>query len=132
MSAGNEARCRAKANDILATMAVNEIASGRTYDKQAKQTLPMEKTAHLIRSLKTPEEVRRLRDVYRPGFFLIGIASDDVQQHTYLTKEKGLTDEEANQVIERDQNGSGVHLGSLCSSAVTQNRPCKVSSKPAI
>lgn len=104
MNAGNEARCRARANDILATMAVNKIAAGRNYDEQAKQTRPMEKTAHLIRSLKTPDEVRRLRDVYRPGFFLIGIASDDVQQHTYLTKEKGLTEDEAKLVIDRDQD----------------------------
>jgi deoxycytidylate deaminase len=98
MDAGNEARKRAKANDILAVMAVNEIAGARTDER------PLERVAHLVRSLKTPDEVRLLRDVYRPGFFLIGIASDDDEQREYLTNVKGLSDREAEIVIHRDQD----------------------------
>src|SRR5438270_11487504 len=98
MSAGNEARTRAKANDILAVMGVNDIAARRKDDE------PLERVAHIIRSLKTPDEVRLLRDVYRPGFFLIGIASDDDEQHQYLQQVKGLTLEEADLVIQRDQD----------------------------
>jgi len=104
MDAGNEARRRAKTNDILAVMAINEIMAQRTYDEQKKQTQPRQRFAHLVRSLKTPEEARLLRDVYRPGFFLIGIASDDSEQHEYLTKVKGLTRDEANQAVQRDQD----------------------------
>jgi cytidine deaminase len=78
MDAGNTARKRAAADDILAVMAVNEIASRRTEEK------PLWGVAHLIRSLKTPDEVRLLRDVYRPGFFLIGIASDEDEHLTTL------------------------------------------------
>jgi deoxycytidylate deaminase len=98
MNAGNQARERAKSNDILAVMAVNEIAD-RREDGQ-----PLEKIAHVVRSLKTPDEVRLLRDVYRPGFFLIAIASDDDEQHNYLKSVKGLTEHEADLVVLRDQD----------------------------
>jgi deoxycytidylate deaminase len=79
-------------------MAVNEIAD-RREDGQ-----PLEKIAHVVRSLKTPDEVRLLRDVYRPGFFLIAIASDDDEQHNYLKSVKGLTEHEADLVVLRDQD----------------------------
>jgi deoxycytidylate deaminase len=98
MDAGNEARSRAHSNEILAVMAVNDIAANRTDQE------PLERVAHIIRSLKTPDEVRLLREVYRPGFFLIGIASDDDEQHQYLEQVKGLTPEEARIVIKRDQD----------------------------
>jgi deoxycytidylate deaminase len=98
MTAGNKARELAKADNILAVMAVNAIAGMRTEQQ------PLERVAHLIRSLKTPDEVRLLRNVYRPGFFLIGIASDDEQQKAYLTDVKGLSSDEANIVFSRDQD----------------------------
>src|SRR4051794_4303922 len=98
MDAGNEARGRAESNDILAVMAVNDIAATRDSN------MPLQRVAHLIRSLKTPEEVRLLRDVYRPGFFLIGIASDEDEQRGYLTDVKGLDAEKAKRVIDRDQD----------------------------
>ena len=98
MDAGNKARARAEANDILAVMAVNDIADTRDNN------MPLQRVAHLIRSLKTPEEVRLLRDVYRPGFFLIGIASDEDEQREYLTAVKGLDKDKAKRVIDRDQD----------------------------
>ena len=103
MSAGNKARARAESDDILAVMAVNDIAASR------KDNQPLERVAHVVRSLKTPEEVRLLRDVYRPGFFLIGIASDDDEQHQYLRDVKGLTQAEADTVIRRDQDEKTVY-----------------------
>jgi hypothetical protein len=98
MNAGNKAGARAESDDILAVMAVNDIAASR------KDNQPLERVAHVVRSLKTPEEVRLLRDVYRPGFFLIGIASDDDEQHQYLRDVKGLAQAEADTVILRDQD----------------------------
>src|SRR5260370_126801 len=98
MDAGNRARKEATQNDILAVMAVNEIADQRKNDQ------PLNRVAQLIRSLKTPEEVSLLREVYRPGFFLIGIASNDDEQHRYLTKVKGLSDNEAQEIVQRDQD----------------------------
>ena len=103
MDAGNEACARAKDDRMLAVMAINEIASGRTEDEQ-ERPIARDRTAHLIRSLKRPEEVQLLRQVYRPGFFLIGIADDDDAQAAYLTKEIGLSEPQAKLLIERDQD----------------------------
>jgi deoxycytidylate deaminase len=103
MDAGNEACRRASDDRILAVMAINHIASSRVEDDQ-KRPKEMERTAHLIRSLKRPEEVQLLRQVYRPGFFLIGIADDDDSQAAYLTKVIGLTEDETGKLIMRDQD----------------------------
>lgn len=103
MDAGNKACEHALDDRILAVMAVNEIASRRPDDEQGRP-IARQRTAHLIRSLKRPEEVQLLRNVYRPGFFLIGIADDDDAQIEYLTKEVGLKPEEAKDIIKRDQD----------------------------
>jgi deoxycytidylate deaminase len=103
MNAGNQARTLADADDVLAVMAVNDIAAERSEGR------PLERVAHLIRSLKTPHEVRLLREVYRPGFFLIGVAGDDSEQHKFLTEVKGLTDDEAQKVTQRDQDEGQAH-----------------------
>ena len=103
MDAGNAARKLSSDERIVSVMAINDIATGRDEDEQ-QRPVPRTRTAHLIRSLKRPEEVMLLREVYRPGFFLIGIAADDDLQHTYLTKELGLLDEEASILIARDQD----------------------------
>jgi len=103
MDGGNEACSRAKDDRMLAVMAINDIASRRGEDEEEKP-VPMVRTAHLIRSLKRPEEVHLLRQIYRPGFFLIGIADNDDSQLAYLTKEIGLTEEQAKKLIERDED----------------------------
>jgi deoxycytidylate deaminase len=108
MNAGNAARRQSRSDDILAAMAVTEISAGRTED-EAGRTKPRERVAHVIRSLKRPEEVRLLRDVYRPGFFLIAIADDEDSQFNHLIEEKGLAKNEAHSVVERDQEEHTPH-----------------------
>ena len=103
MDAGNKACERAEDDHVLAVMAINDIASRRAEDHE-RHPIAKERTAHLVRSLKRPEEVQLLRQVYRPGFFLIGIADDDDDQIAYLTKEVGLSPQEAKRLIERDQD----------------------------
>ena len=103
MSAGNIACQRASDDQILAVMAVNQIASRRLEDEDGRP-VAKQRTAHLIRSLKRPEEVHLLRNVYRPGFFLIGIADDDDAQFDYLTKEVGLSEDQAGKIVERDRD----------------------------
>ncbi len=51
-----------------------------------------------------------LRGIYRPGFFLVGIAEDDDAQLRYLKDELGLTDDEAQKLISRDQD-EHLHCG---------------------
>jgi deoxycytidylate deaminase len=103
MDAGNKARRTAEFDDILAVAAINDIFISRSKDE--KDVLkPLNNVAHIVRSLKRPEEVFLLRDVYRPGFFLIGVAADDDEQIDFLVNRKGLTTDEASKIMARDQD----------------------------
>ena len=93
MTAGNEARRLAGRGDILAAHAVYEIHGLR------KKEAPLPRTAHLLRSLKHPDEVRLLRSVYGDGFFLLGIASSRTNMRNYLVNVKGMTAEQAEYLI---------------------------------
>jgi deoxycytidylate deaminase len=108
MNAGNEARARAKSDEILGLGTINEILDRRTKDEQG-QPVPSFNVVHIIRSLKRPEEVAFLRKIYRPGFYLIGIAADDDEQKSYLINRKGLSETEAETLIKRDQDEQKLH-----------------------
>jgi deoxycytidylate deaminase len=59
--------------------------------------------AHIIVSLKRPEEVEALRRVYGSGFFLAGIFAGEAERRRFLTKRKGLPSGDADELISRDQ-----------------------------
>jgi deoxycytidylate deaminase len=108
MKAGNEARSIAKHDGILAVMAVESIGSLRSSD-ESERPIAMPRTAHLVRSLKRPEEVSLLREIYRSGFYLVGIANDDDSQEKYLTKVCGMSSEQAKGLMERDRDEDTEH-----------------------
>lgn len=108
MDAGNAARSKAQSNDILAVSAVNHIVDHRPKDEHDERAASFN-VAHIIRSLKRPEEVSLLRTMYRPGFYLIGIAADDDEQRSFLIERKGLTPKEADTLVERDQDEERKH-----------------------
>jgi hypothetical protein len=99
MDAGNCIRQRTKASEILALWAIAEICSTRIGDPPSRKG----KTAFILRSLKHPDEVRALRAVYGPGFFLIGVAVGEGEQLEYLQATKGFTEGQARKVIARDK-----------------------------
>jgi deoxycytidylate deaminase len=108
MDAGDEARSRANSDDILAVSAINDIVDQRSKDERGERD-PSFNVAHIVRSIKRPEEVELLRKLYRPGFYLIGIASDDDEQQLFLVRRKGLTNAEAGDLIARDQDEQITH-----------------------
>jgi deoxycytidylate deaminase len=108
IKAGNEARSIARYDGILAVMAVESIGSLRSSD-ESERPIAMPRTAHLVRSLKRPEEVSLLRDIYRSGFYLVGIANDDDSQEKYLTKVCGMSPEQAKDLMERDRDEDTEH-----------------------
>jgi preprotein translocase subunit Sss1 len=54
----------------------------------------LRRTAHILRSIKHPDEARALRAVYGPGFFLVGLSASTAQKVKYL-KQKGMNDADA-------------------------------------
>lgn len=102
MSAGNSLRKLAGRDDVLALHAIAEIRKKRKVTEG--RTEPIPKTIHLLRSLKHPEEVEALRRVYGAGFFLIGLQATEGQQTDYLVQRKGMSPEQAAQLISRDRD----------------------------
>jgi deoxycytidylate deaminase len=98
MNAGNSLRETSSRGDLFALLAINEISKKRIGDNPA----PLERHAHIIRSLKHPDEVETLRQVYGPGFILIGVSSSIESRRKYLLDEKGVPPKEVERLIERD------------------------------
>jgi deoxycytidylate deaminase len=108
MDAGDEARKRAQSDNILAVSAINDILDNRSKDERNERA-PSFNVVHIVRSLKRPEEVALLRQIYRPGFYLIGIAADDDEQRSSLVEQKGLSDGDALKLIRRDRDDQKPH-----------------------
>ena len=87
IDAGNRARERSKDNSVLALGAATCISALREKSTETKTTLPMEKTAFIVRSLKRPEEVDQLRRIYGDGFVLLGIHSSKERRVNRLTEQ---------------------------------------------
>ncbi len=96
IEAGNKLREKAKCEEVLALWAMAHIRQRRTEEAPV-----LRRTVHILRSIKHPDEARALRAVYGPGFYLIGLSASTAQKVKYL-KQKGLTEAEAHELIERD------------------------------
>ncbi|HYI92076.1 MAG TPA: anti-phage dCTP deaminase [Bryobacteraceae bacterium] len=101
IEAGNIIRAETEQADVFALIAASKIYSTRERD-DAKNPVAHKRNAHILVSLKRPEEVDTLRKIYGPGLFVIGIFADESQRSEYLTKRKGLDAGQANNLIQRD------------------------------
>jgi deoxycytidylate deaminase len=110
IDAGNKIRTRTKQADIFALIASSKIFSTREMD-ESDNPVAHKRRAHILVSLKRPEEVESLRKIYGPGFYLIGIFADEAQRVDFLTNRKGLTHEQAESLIERDQKEKELEFG---------------------
>jgi deoxycytidylate deaminase len=100
MTAGNDA-CRSSGRrDIWALAAAAEINKLRGSVVHQQKSLP--RTAHLIFSLKRPEEVATLRKIYGDGFFLIGVFATESERLNSLI-EKNAPKLDAINLIKRDE-----------------------------
>lgn len=97
MDIGNELR-RATDCKAIALGIASKIRS-----KRSSTNTILEKTAHIIRSLKHPNEVKLLRSIYGNGFYLIGVYCEKALRKKNL-EDKGLKSEQADELISRDEN----------------------------
>lgn len=102
MKAGNKIREVTGHSDFFSRWAVTAIAQERDY-KDSKQDRKFSRTAHILHSLKRPEEAKRLRAIYTSGFYLVGVFCD-AEQRIHSLRDRGMSLEEARKLIERDQN----------------------------
>jgi deoxycytidylate deaminase len=96
MRTGNTLRFQAERGDFLALVAAKSIRAQRGRDRVRA------KTAHVLRSLKHPDEVSTLRRIYGPGLYLLGITGSEEQRRGVLRK-KGCSASEIETLFERDE-----------------------------
>lgn len=117
MTFGNKVRQKI-GGDGLALVAIGAI-QGQRQDRNEKPDKPITRTAYLIRSLKTPKEVEKLREVYGSSCYIIATyASRDVQIDTLARKisrsHHSAPDafrSQAEALIARDESERGVEAG---------------------
>lgn len=105
MNNGKSCRERFRRGDFFALLAINAINEGREEKNGAPEPRP--RTAHVIRSLKHPDEVETLRRAYGHGFFLLGVSSSTNTRKHYLENVKGIPEEELERLIDRDDREAG-------------------------
>jgi deoxycytidylate deaminase len=99
MDAGDSLRQRTGRADILALYAVSAISQSRSDERPA-----FLHRAHILRSLKHPDEVQALRRIYGDGFFLIGVYSSEEDRLRFLIDDKNIPEDLARKLIQRDQD----------------------------
>lgn len=106
MDAGNELRKSAANCGVLSLAAINKICVSRTAgtvnpeDKEIKGPIGH---AFIISSLKHPDEVEKLREVYSNAFFLFAINESETSRYSYLIEKKNMRKEDAKKLIARDE-----------------------------
>ncbi|MDT8389639.1 MAG: anti-phage dCTP deaminase [Lentisphaeria bacterium] len=102
MDAGDEARKVSGDNSILATAAAALIGQKRGKDAEGH---PQQrgKTAYIINSLKHPDEVHRLRQIYPLGFYVISVHCDHQLRLERLTEEMKVTEDSALAFMKREE-----------------------------
>jgi deoxycytidylate deaminase len=91
-------------NALLAFAAASEIGSARTETGTPPEKNPLLRTAHVLATLKRPEEIRHLRRIYGVGLHVIGIFATEEERAKYLVRHKHLAESQANELIETDEN----------------------------
>lgn len=103
IDAGNKIRERYDNDAILALGAISQILNWRNINDKNFPT----RTMHLITSLKHPEEVSLLREIYGSAFFLIGVYADESIRRKNLLRL--CSEEQVDKLIERDTEELQTH-----------------------
>ncbi|HEY3439531.1 MAG TPA: anti-phage dCTP deaminase [Paludibaculum sp.] len=106
---GNQIRELTKTKDVLARIAASMIADHRAAssgesaveERPDKWKYPLPKTAHIISTLKRPQEVDTLRRIYGSGFFMIGLSPSKEHRDRYFAQ-RGINTSAATGLIAQD------------------------------
>jgi len=85
MTQGNELRKQTGLNDALAILAIAEIQKQRQEAGLAQGHI-LSRCAYILRSLKHPEEVKTLRNIYGDSFYLVAAYAPHAQRRDYLAR----------------------------------------------
>lgn len=102
MDAGNKIRKRTARCDFFALAAASRLASSRK-GAPSENPEPFSRVAHVVLTLKRPEEVETLRKIYGSGFFLVGVFATEQERLDFLMDERDVSRDEAVRLIHRDR-----------------------------
>ncbi|HHJ14087.1 MAG TPA: cytidine deaminase [Gammaproteobacteria bacterium] len=77
MEAGTGLRTKTKQGDVMAMLAISRIrqirkeSHGSEVPENERDTTPLNRTVYILRSLKHPDEIETLRDVYGSAFIVV-------------------------------------------------------------
>jgi deoxycytidylate deaminase len=126
MDAGNDLRKQMNRGDALSRLVVTAIRDKRyglndsISDEEERSNKPLNSHAFIIRSLKHPDEVKMLRKVYGPSFFLISAYAPRQARQENLARRLSSSQNRmrpegfegaALELIERDEEELGDPLG---------------------
>lgn len=101
MDRGNELRHLSDSDEVLALLAAARINGERPNDPDISPY--RSGMAYVIRQIKHPGEVIWLRRIYGRAFHLIGVNCARSTRKEYLTDLRGMNEDEAEEVIGRDE-----------------------------
>lgn len=90
-------------NSLLAIDAVRQIYDSRPTE-QNKRKQALLNTAHILLTLKRPEEVAYLRRIYGVGLQVISVFATEEERKRYLIREKRVSKKDAEKLIEDDED----------------------------
>jgi deoxycytidylate deaminase len=114
MNSGNNLRKESGQKDIVARMSLAAIQEKRSLrniiNDDIQRSIPKEKTAYAIQSLKTPEEIQLFRRVYGKAFTLISVYSSKTERLRNLSKRMPSKHKEPSAKTERTAEELALHL----------------------
>jgi len=102
MTEGSKLRRDTEQDGIVALLGISDIQNARDIRDGRSCALP--RTAHVLWSLKHPDEVALLQQVYGASFFLIGLYSSEEDRIQNLVDEEKTSREEAERIVNRDSD----------------------------
>lgn len=106
---GNELRERC-GSDILGVRAIEAIIKTLT-EENWPETSCNPRLAYVIDSLKHPEEINILRQVFQDNFLVVGVVADDSTRKKRLQEQKHITDDEFDAISKVDADEEGLKYG---------------------
>lgn len=100
---GNDVRKFTGNNAVLMDGVMANIHYVRLKNSEDGKEGPLKRVAHVIDSIKHPDEIDALRATYGDGLHLIGIFDSYDNRLKYLQNRKRLSEDKARELLERDE-----------------------------
>lgn len=120
IDAGNTLRAIANDNAVMSTLAVGLIRKVRATHS-ASEDVPTKQFAYIVRQFKRPEEIHTMRQIYGSRFIQVSVFAGKesrssrlaslIKTFGYAPIDENRAQQEANSLIERDQNEFGEASG---------------------